>query len=195
MFEYIQGKIAELTPASVVVDNQGVGYFINISLNTYSALSGKEQAVVFIHQVIREDANILFGFFDKSERETFRQLISVSGVGANTARMMLSSLSSLEIKNAILSADTKILSGIKGIGAKTAQRIIVDLKDKIGKSDVSDNFLLSQNNTKREEALSALVMLGFAKNSIEKILDKLLKANPEFEVEELVKQALKTFSK
>jgi len=195
MFEYIQGKIAELTPASVVIDNQGVGYFINISLNTYSALSGKEQAVVFIHQVIREDANILFGFFDKSEREIFRQLISVSGVGANTARMMLSSLSSAEIKNAILSADTKVLNGIKGIGAKTAQRIIVDLKDKIGKSDISDNFLLTQNNTKREEALSALVMLGFAKNPAEKILDKLLKANPDFEVEELVKQVLKTFSK
>ncbi len=195
MFEYIQGKIAELTPASVVVDNQGIGYFINISLNTYSALSGKEQAVVFIHQVIREDANILFGFFDKSEREIFRQLISVSGVGANTARMMLSSLSSAEIKNAILSADTKVLNGIKGIGAKTAQRIIVDLKDKIGKSDVSDNFLLTQNNTKREEALSALVMLGFAKNPAEKILDKLLKENSDFEVEELVKQALKTFSK
>jgi len=193
MYEYIQGKISELTPTSVVIDNQGIGYHIEISLNTYTALSGKEQAVVFIHQVVREDAHILFGFYNKSERQIFRQLISVSGIGSNTARMMLSSLSPSEITEAILTGNVRLLNGIKGIGAKTAQRVIVDLKDKVGKSEVSDDFLLSQSNTNREEALSALVMLGFTKNTVEKILDKLLKANPKAEVEELVKQALKSF--
>lgn len=193
MYEYIQGKVSELTPASVVIDNHGIGYFINISLNTYSALSGKENAVVFIHQAIREDAHTLYGFFNKSEREIFRLLISVSGIGSNTARMMLSSLSPAEIKEAILSGNVKVLNSIKGIGAKTAQRVIVDLKDKVGKSEISGEFLLQESNTNREEALSALVMLGFAKNTVEKVLDKLLKADPELDVEELVKQALKSF--
>ncbi|MBI9067292.1 MAG: Holliday junction branch migration protein RuvA [Salinivirgaceae bacterium] len=193
MYEYIQGKVAELTPANVVIDNNGIGYFINISLNTYSALSGKENAVVFIHQVIREDANILYGFYNKSERDIFRLLISVSGIGSNTARMMLSSLSPNEISEAILSGNVKLLNSIKGIGAKTAQRVIVDLKDKVGKSEISDEFFTSQSNTNREEALSALVMLGFAKNTVEKVLDKLLKSDPTLMVEELVKKALKTF--
>ncbi|MDA3892111.1 MAG: Holliday junction branch migration protein RuvA [Salinivirgaceae bacterium] len=193
MYEYIEGKIAELTPASVVIDNQGIGFFISISLNTYSALSGKDQAVVFIHQVIREDTNMLFGFYNKGEREIFRQLISVSGIGANTARMMLSSLSPSEITEAILTGNVKVLNSVKGIGAKTAQRVIVDLKDKVGKSEISDDFLRSQSNTNHEEALSALVMLGFAKNTVDKVLDKILSANPKAEVEELVKQALKSF--
>lgn len=192
MYEYIQGKIADLTPASVVIDAHGVGYFIHISLNTYSGLSGKEQAVVFIHHVVREDAHLLFGFVNKSEREIFRHLISVSGVGANTARMILSSLSPAEIKDAILSANVKLLSGIKGIGAKTAQRIVVDLSDKVGKAEFSGEILLSANNTSREEALSALVMLGFTKSAVEKVLDKLLKENPKADVEGLVKQALKS---
>ncbi len=193
MYEYIQGKISELTPANVIIDNQGVGYFINISLNTYSALSGKEQAIVFIHQVVREDAHLLFGFYNKSERQIFRHLISVSGIGANTARMMLSSLSPSEIQEAIMSGNVKLLNSIKGIGAKTAQRIIIDLKDKVGKSEISDDFLLTQSNTNRDEALSALVMLGFTKNSVDKILDKLIKDTPNAEVEELVKKALKSF--
>ncbi len=193
MYEYIQGKIAELTPASVIVDNQGIGYFIHISLNTYSALAGKEQAIVFVHQVVREDAQLLFGFYNKSEREIFRHLITVSGIGPNTGRMMLSSMSPAEIQEAILVGNVSLLSSIKGIGAKTAQRVIIDLKDKVGKSDVSDNFLLSQSNTNREEALSALVMLGFTKNTVDKVLDKILKSNPKAEVEELVKQALKSF--
>jgi Holliday junction DNA helicase RuvA len=192
MYEYIQGKIAELTPASVVIDNQGIGYIIQISLNTYSALSGKEQAIVFLHHVVREDAEILFGFFNKSERGIFRQLISVSGIGANTARMILSSMSPEEIRDAILGGNVGLLSQIKGIGAKTAQRIIIDLKDKVGKSDVSGEFLFSQNNTNRDEALSALVMLGFAKNTVEKVLDKLIKDKPSIGVEELVKLALKS---
>ncbi len=193
MYEYIQGKVAELTPANVIIENNGIGYFINISLNTYSSLSGKENAVVFIHQVVREDANLLFGFFGKSERDIFRHLISVSGIGANTARMMLSSLSPAEIKEAILSSNVKVLNGVKGIGAKTAQRIVVDLSDKVGKSEISGEFLLTESNTNREEALSALVMLGFTKNTVEKVLDKLLKNNPLAGVEELVKQALKSF--
>jgi len=193
MYEYIQGKIAELTPASVVIDNNGVGYFINISLNTYAGLTGKENAVLFIHQVVREDAHTLYGFFGKSEREIFRHLISVSGIGANTARMMLSSLSPAEIKEAILSGNVKLLNSVKGIGAKTAQRIVVDLSDKVGKAEISGDFLMAESNTNREEALSALVMLGFAKNTIEKVLDKLLKNNPNAGVEELVKQALKSF--
>jgi len=192
MYEYIQGKIADLTPASVVIDNNGVGYFIHISLNTYSGLAGKEQAVVFIHQVVREDAHLLFGFVNKSERDIFRHLISVSGVGANTARMILSSLSPAEIKDAIVNGNIKLLSGIKGIGAKTAQRIVVDLSDKIGKAEFAGEILLSANNTNREEALSALVMLGFTKSAVEKVLDKLLKDNPKADVEGLVKQALKS---
>ncbi len=193
MYEYIQGTISALTPATVVVDNQGIGYHIQISLNTYSALSGKEQAVVFIHQVVREDAHILYGFFNTSERDIFRLLISVSGIGSNTARMILSSLSPDEIKEAILSSNVGVLNGVKGVGAKTAQRLIVDLKDKVGKSDFTGEFFQPQSNTNREEALSALVMLGFVKNSVEKILDKLLKENPTASVEELVKQALKSF--
>lgn len=192
MYEYIEGKISELNPASVVVDNQGIGYQIQISLNTYSALSGKENAVVFVHHVVREDAQLLFGFYSKSEREVFRQLLSVSGVGANTARMILSSMSPMEIKEAILSGNVAQLNTIKGIGLKTAQRIIVDLKDKIGKSDPGHDFLNPRSNTNREEALSALVMLGFPKNIVEKVLDKLLKDNPAAKVEELVKQALKS---
>ncbi len=193
MYEYIQGKIAELTPTNVVIDVSGIGYLINISLNTYSALSGKEQAVIFTHHVVREDAELLFGFFSKSERDIFRLLISVSGIGANTARTMLSYMSPSEIKEAITSGNAKQLSNVKGIGAKTAQRIVVDLSDKIGKTELSDNFLAKQGNTNREEALSALVMLGFAKNAVEKVLDKLLKTNPNDSVEELVKQALKLF--
>lgn len=193
MYEYIQGTIAELNPAYVVIDSQGIGFHIQISLNTYSALSGKEQAVVFIHQVVREDAHLLYGFFQKSEREIFRHLISVSGIGSNTARMMLSSLSPDEIKDAIVSGNVRLLNSIKGVGPKTAQRVIVDLKDKVGKSDISGEFLLPQSNTNREEALSALVMLGFAKNTVEKVLDKLLQANPQTSVENLVKQALKSF--
>ena len=195
MYEYIQGKISELTPTSLVIDNQGIGYYVSISLNTYSALSGKDKAIVFIHQIVREDAQLLFGFYNKGERDIFRNLISVSGIGPNTGRLMLSSLSPIEIKEAILSGNTTLLNSVKGIGAKTAQRIIIDLKDKIGKSEVSEDFLLSQSNTNREEALSALVMLGFTKNTVEKSLDKLLRGNPKAEVEDLVKQALKTFSK
>lgn len=191
MFEYIQGKIAELTPAYVVVDNSGIGYFINISLNTYSKLSAKNEGKIFIHQVVREDSNALYGFIDKKEREMFLQLVSVSGVGANTARMMLSSLSSTEIQKAILNGDVNTLKGVKGIGVKSAQRIIVDLKDKVGKIEDEGEFFITQDNTIREEALSALVMLGFVKKAVEKVLDKILSETTDMTVEDVVKQALK----
>jgi len=191
MFEYIKGDLYDLTPTTVVVENNGMGYFLNISLNTYSQLSGHNSAQVYLHQVIREDAHLLFGFKELKEREVFRLLISVSGVGANTARMMLSSLTSEEVKKAIFSNNSKTFQDVKGIGAKTAQRIIIELKDKIGKEGDVGEIVLPQSNTIREEALSALVMLGFAKNSISKVLDKTLKANSPDGVEELIKLALK----
>ncbi len=191
MFEYIKGIIVDLTPTSVVVENNGIGYFLNISLNTYSKLSGHKEVQLHLHQVVREDAHILFGFIDANERGIFRHLISVSGVGANTARMMLSSLTSSEIQSAIISSNVNTLQGVKGIGAKSAQRIIIELKDKLGKdTDISD-FSLPQNNTTKEEALSALVMLGFAKNSVTKVIDKIFTANLDASVEDLIKLALK----
>nr|WP_320117546.1 Holliday junction branch migration protein RuvA [uncultured Marinifilum sp.] len=191
MFEYIKGDLADLNPTSAVIDNNGIGYYLNISLNTYSKLSGYKTVQLYLHQVIRDDAHILFGFIDVKEREIFRLLISVSGVGANTARMMLSSLSPSEIQTAILSNNVKTLQGVKGIGAKSAQRIIIELKDKLAKdSDISE-ISLQQDNTSKDEALSALVMLGFAKNSVTKVVDKIYKANPESSVEELIKLALK----
>jgi len=191
MFEYIKGDINELTPTNVVIENHGMGYIINISLNTYSQLSGHKSTQLYLHQVIRDDAHLFFGFKDLKEREIFRLLISVSGVGANTARMMLSSLTADEIKKAIFSNNSKTLQDVKGIGAKTAQRIIIELKDKIGKEDEMGEIVLPQDNTIREEALSALIMLGFAKNSIAKVLDKIIKVNSPANVEELIKLALK----
>jgi Holliday junction DNA helicase RuvA len=191
MFEYIKGDINNLTPTAVIVENHGMGYYINITLNTYSQLSGHTSAQLYLHQVIRDDAHLLFGFKEQKEREVFRLLISVSGVGANTARMMLSSLTSEEVKKAIFSNNSKTLQDVKGIGAKTAQRIIIELKDKIGKEDEMGEIVLAMDNTIREEALSALVMLGFMKNSIAKVLDKIIKANAPSSVEELIKIALK----
>ena len=193
MFEFIEGEIAEVNPTYVVIKTGGVGYFIHISLNTFSFLNQKKQAVLFTHQVIREDAHLLFGFYNKPEREIFRQLISVSGIGANTARMMLSSLSPAEIQQAILESDVTLLKSIKGVGLKTAQRIIVELKDKLGKLDTHDDLFVSQDNTIKNEALSALVMLGFSKNNVTKVLDQLTKGQSlaNISVEELVKQALK----
>ncbi|MGD9930867.1 MAG: Holliday junction branch migration protein RuvA [Mangrovibacterium sp.] len=192
MFEYIQGKIAGLTPANAVIEAGAVGYFIHISLNTYSAINGKEQAKLYLHQVVREDAHLLYGFASFSERELFRLLISVNGIGSSTALMMLSSLTPDEIRKAILEENVNLLKSIKGIGAKTAQRVIIDLKDKIGKTPASDQILISPaNNTIRDEALSALVMLGFARKNVEKELDNILKANPALTVEQMIKMALK----
>lgn len=192
MYEYIQGKLSGLTPANAIIEAGSIGYFIHISLNTYSLINGKEQARLFLHQVVREDAHLLYGFAEATERELFRMLISVNGIGSNTALMMLSSLTAEEIRRAILEENVNLLKSIKGIGAKTAQRVIIDLKDKIGKTAASDQILITPaDNTIRDEALSALVMLGFARKNIEKELDKLLKANPDLTVEETIKKALK----
>lgn len=191
MFEFISGKIRKLTPASVVLENGGIGYFISISLNTYGFLNDHSECKLYIHQVIREDANMLFGFYNEKEREIFRLLISVSGVGANTARMMLSSLTGEELEQAILRENVAVLKAIKGIGAKTAQRIIVDLKDKIGKSVSGGEIFISASNTIVEEALSALIALGFARNSSQKVVSAIVKKESGLTVEQLIKKALK----
>lgn len=192
MFEYIKGAVAVLKPSHVILEANSVGYFITISLNTYTQLHGHETIKLFIHQIIREDAHLLFGFATESERELFRMLISVNGIGSNTAIMMFSSLSPDEIRNAILLDNVNLLKSIKGIGIKTAQRVIIDLKDKVGKSAGSEQIVGSADNTLRNEALSALLMLGFAKKPVEKELDKILAANPAQSVENVIKQALKS---
>lgn len=191
MYEFISGKIAESSPAHVVIAANGLGYFINISLNTYTELKDKEEITLYIHENIREDAYNLFGFYSRAEREIFRQLISVSGIGSNTARMMLSSVTPDELRHAILVANTDLLKGIKGIGLKTAQRIIVDLKDKLGKDHGEEKLFTSADNTARDEALSALVMLGFARAASQKAVEKILTEQPTAKVEQIIKLALK----
>ena len=170
MIDYIKGVITGINPASVTIETGGIGYFINISVNTYCKLEGKTEFKLLVHEVIREDAHQLFGFADNVERDIFRQLISVSGIGAGTARMMLSSLSPSEIEKAILDSNVNLLKSVKGIGLKTAQRIIVDLKDKVGKQASAGEIFTVADNTKRDEALSALVMLGFARSAVLKSL-------------------------
>ncbi|HZL08759.1 MAG TPA: Holliday junction branch migration protein RuvA [Prolixibacteraceae bacterium] len=192
MFEYIKGAVSVLKPSHIILEANSVGYFISISLNTYTQLNGKETVKLFVHQVIREDAHLLYGFYTESERELFRMLISVSGIGSNTAIMMFSSLSPDEIRNAILTEDVNLLKSIKGIGIKTAQRVLIDLKDKVGKSPANEQIVTSVNNTLRNEALSALIMLGFAKKPAEKELDKILTAQPNLSVENVIKLALKS---
>lgn len=190
MIDYIKGEVAELTPASVTLETNGIGYFISISLNTYSALENKTSARLYIHEAIREDAHQLFGFFNKQERELFMLLISVSGIGASTARMILSSMNPSELELVISSGNSDILKTVKGIGLKTAQRIIVDLKDKIKVSeDVKDSVV--SNNQTASEAVSALVMLGFTQVPSQKAVSKILKENPESSIEQIIKTALK----
>ncbi len=191
MYEYINGKIVEVTPAYVVIEASGVGYFINISLHCYTEIQQQNECRIYLHQVIREDAHVLFGFYSKSEREIFRHLISVSGIGANTARMILSSLNPSEIQHAILEENVSALKNIKGIGAKSAERIIVDLKDKIGKITDEHEIFTHKDNTIEEEALSALVLLGFNKNTVKKAINKILTEHRDFSVEDVVKTALK----
>lgn len=192
MFEYISGKLVDLTPTHVVVECAGIGYFINISLQTYTALEGKSDVKLWLHQIIREDAHSLFGFADIREREIFRLLISVSGVGASTARLILSSLSVDELQVAISAENINLIKQVKGIGLKTAQRIVVDLKDKVSVSGIATQQILSTSgNTLKSEALSALVMLGFARTAAEKVLDQVLKEFGELPVEVLIKHALK----
>jgi Holliday junction DNA helicase RuvA len=191
MIEYLSGQLAEITPAFVVVELNGLGYYVHISLNTFTALRGKITSKIFIHEVIREDAHSLYGFHDREERELFRMLISVSGVGANTGILFLSSLTVNEIRIAIMSGDVDRLKSVKGIGLKTAQRIIVELKDKLTKEPVSNDIFNTLNNTTREEALSALVTLGFIKKNAEKVVDGILRGNPGKTVEQIIKDALK----
>jgi holliday junction DNA helicase RuvA len=191
MIDYIKGTITEINPASVTLESGGIGYFVSISVNTFSKLDGKTEFKLLIHEVIREDAHQLFGFADNIERDIFRQLISVSGIGAGTARMMLSSLSPDEIEKAILDSNVNILKSVKGIGLKTAQRVIVDLKDKVGKQSSAGEIFTLADNTKRDEALSALVMLGFARSAVLKVLDKIVREEKNLTVEDLIKRALK----
>lgn len=192
MIDYIKGNLAELTPTYVVIENNGIGYHFNISLSTFTRLEGKNECKILVHEIIREDSHQLFGFADKEERDIFRLLISVSGVGAGTARMMLSSLSHDEIEKAILGSDVNTLKSIKGIGLKSAQRIIVDLKDKLGKHSGTGEIFAITDNTKREEALSALVMLGFGKSAVFKVLDRIIREDKNLTVEDLIKKALKS---
>ncbi len=191
MIEYIKGPVAEITPAYAVIDNHGIGYMINISLYAYERLQQAAEAKLYIYEALREDAHQLFGFIDKRERELFLLLISVSGVGPNTARMILSAMSPDELSAAIASGNDVSLKAVKGIGAKTAQRIIVDLKDKIKTADATLLSKMPSNNEVYEEALAALVMLGFTQAMSQKVLAKLLASNSNLTVEEAIKQALK----
>ncbi len=189
MIAQIQGKLIEKNPTSLVIDCGGVGYDVKISLNTFSAIGNEESVKVFTQFIVREDAQILYGFFSKEEREMFTKLISVSGIGPNTAMIMLSSMIPAEIAHAITSEDVRTIQSIKGIGVKTAQRVIIDLKDKMLKLEFSDGIQIPEGNTKRFEALTALVSLGFDKKAVDKVLDSLAKNDGT--VEELIKGALK----
>lgn len=193
MYDYISGTIAELLPTNVVIDNHGIGYLINISLQSYSALQNKESAKLYIYHHLREDDELLYGFCDKGEREIFVHLISISGIGPNTARMMLSSLTKDEVTEAIMSNDVNKIKSVKGIGLKTAQRVIIELKDKIAKGSGNSNEILTgQNNSiVRDEAISALVLLGFNKSNVEKATQAILKEDPSCSLELLIKKSLK----
>ena len=199
MIEYIRGELAELSPATAVIDCNGVGYAANISLNTYSAIQGKKTCKLFIYEAIREDAYVLYGFADKQEREIFLLLISVSGIGGNTARMILSALSPSELVSVISAENANLLKTVKGIGLKTAQRLIVELKDKIktvgmaavGGTTSAGMLLQSANAEVQEEAVAALTMLGFAAASSQKVVLAVLKEEPEAPVEKVIKLALK----
>jgi len=193
MIDYIKGQIIELTPAELILECGGIGYSILISLQTYEALQLKTQAVAYIHHYIREGEELFFGFATKDERELFRLLIGVSGIGVNSARMMLSSLTSDEIRNAILAEDVNRIKSVKGIGLKSAQRLVLELKDKIVKGAGSDTGLLLKVDTNAvvDEATTALVMLGFSKANINKVMPAILKENPQARVEDIIKSALK----
>jgi holliday junction DNA helicase RuvA len=191
MYEFIEGSVIERSPAHVVLHAGSIGFYIHISIHTYSSMNESGQCRLYIHEVIREDAHLLFGFYQKDEREIFRQLIAVSGIGANTARLILSSMGPREVEQAILEENVYALQSIKGIGAKTAQRVIIELKDRIGKSSVSSELFSPERNTIREESLNALVALGFQKKNVEKVIGNILSKKSALTVEELIKQALK----
>lgn len=196
MIEYIKGELTEITPTMADIECNGLGYGINVSLNTYSAIQGKKEVKLYIYESIREDAYILYGFATKQERELFLLLISVSGIGGNTARMILSALTPSELCNVISSGNDKLLKTVKGIGLKTAQRIIVDLKDKISTTDIGTSttsapISITANNEIYEEAIAALTMLGFAQAPSQKVVAAILKEEPEAAVEKVIKLALK----
>ena len=197
MIEYIKGELTELTPALATLEAAGVGYGLNISLNTYSAIQGKKEAKLYVYESIREDAYVLYGFVNKKEREMFELLISVSGVGPNTARMMLSSMSVSELCNAISTGNERVVKGIKGIGKMTAQRIIVDLRDKIVALGIADEIpaggtmATPVNNAVKDEAVAALTMLGFSPAPTQKVVVAILQEQPDAPVEQVVKLALK----
>lgn len=191
MIAHLQGKLVEKSPTQVVIDCGGVGYHVNISLHTYSLLPTTDYIKLFTHLQIKEDSHTLFGFVEKSEREIFKLLLSVSGIGASIARTMLSSLDPKQITNAIASGDVVTIQSIKGIGSKTAQRVILDLKEKVLKLYDLDEVSMSQNNTNRDEALSALEVLGFVRKTSERIVEKIIKEAPDSSVEYIIKQALK----
>ncbi len=191
MYEYIKGLLTEATPTYVIVECAGIGYFINTTVNTYSRISAQKEVVLYIHQVVREDALLLYGFATPEERTVFRQLISVSGIGANTASVMLSSMTVNEIVGAIMTENVNAIKSVKGIGLKTAQRVIIELKDKIAVVGTAEEMNFGVSSTVKEEALAALVMLGFVKNQAGKVLDKIIAGGGEKSVEELIKQALK----
>ncbi len=194
MYDYIKGELTELAPTEVVIENNGIGYKILISLQTYSQLKRDSDCKLFIYHHLREDTELLYGFFNKEERSVFCYLIEVSGIGPNTARMMLSSMSSDEIRNAIITGDINRLKSIKGIGLKTAQRMLIELKDKVGKASSGDSLIQSlpgSTGKHREEAASALILLGFTRSNVDKVLDSLNKENPLFSLEELIKLSLK----
>ena len=196
MIDYIKGSIADLTPTRVVIDNWGIGYDIEISLQTYELLQGKEEAKIYIYHYFRqrEDIEMYYGFATKDERELFELVIGVSGIGVNSARMMLSSMSSDELRDAIIGEDVNKIKSVKGIGLKSAQRMILELKDKIIKGEGSSNdtlFKAAASNETVEEATRALTMLGFSKPSVSKAIQSILKSNPTAKVEDIIKAALK----
>ncbi|MBO6607832.1 Holliday junction branch migration protein RuvA [Psychroserpens sp.] len=191
MITHIQGRLVEKNPTEVVIDCNGVGYLLNISLHTFSQIPDNEALKLFAHLIVREDSHTLYGFSSIAEREIFKLLISVSGIGANTARTMLSSLSPQQVKEAIAHGDVALIQSIKGIGAKTAARVILDLKDKVLKVYDIDEVSVNKNNTHKDEALSALEVLGFAKKQSERIVDKIVSQQPDASVETIIKEALK----
>jgi holliday junction DNA helicase RuvA len=191
MIAHIQGKLVEKSPTEVVIDCNGVGYHVNISLHTYSLLPNTDFIKLFTHLIIKEDSHSLFGFFEKSEREIFKMLLTVSGIGAGIARTMLSSLEPKQIIQALANGDVATIQSIKGIGGKTAQRAILDLKEKVLKIYDLDEVSMTSNNTNRDEALSALEVLGFVRKTSEKVVDSVLKEHTDASVELIIKQALK----
>ncbi|HNQ59826.1 MAG TPA: Holliday junction branch migration protein RuvA [Bacteroidales bacterium] len=192
MYAYLEGQIAELNPAYAVIDCNGVGYEVNISLNTFSSIKDKERVRLYTHLVVRDDAQMLYGFAEESERTLFRHLITVTGIGPSTARMILSSMTPVELISAIASGNEEILKRVKGIGTKTAQRILIELKDKVGKVTTSQGSLPVLGNRNLEEALSGLVILGFSKTLVQRALEKIVSTRGDsISVEEMIKEALK----